>query len=212
MSALAFTLAATASLFVVVDPIGTLPFFVALTHDFDEHDRQTMVERAVSVLGGVLVAFAIFGRYLFAAFGFTLFSIEIAGGILLFFTAYDMFRGEMGQKLPPATREEAIQRRDELAVAPLGIPLLAGPGSIATVMVYVGNSGSDVLSLLGIFVAIAIVTVSAWLILRYGQGLFRHLGRVGITAITRILGLLLAALAVQFIVNGVLGIVQGLPH
>lgn len=212
MSALEFTLAATASLFVVVDPIGTLPFFVALTQGYDERDRRVMVDRAISVLGGVLVAFALFGRFLFAAFGFTLFAVEIAGGILLFFTAYEMFHGEMGQKLPPATREEAIRRRDELAVAPLGIPLLAGPGSIATVMVYVGNSGGAISDLLGIFLAVAVVAASSYFILRFGQGLFRYLGRVGITAITRILGLLLAALAVQFVINGILGVVGTIPH
>ncbi len=198
-------LAIIVTVFAIVDPIGTLPFFVALTTGFSAEDRTVILRRAVLVLGSVLALFALFGRFLFQAFGFTLAAFEIAGGILLFTVAYDMLRGEIARvKLTPQDRDEAIARRDELSVVPLGIPLLAGPGAISTVMIYEGNSGNAPISIAATFVAIAVTTVATYFILRYGQPIFRYLGRVGVMAMTRVLGLLLAAVGVQFVIIGIL--------
>ena len=197
-------LAIVPTVFAIVDPIGTLPVFVALTTGFSADDRNVILHRAVLVLAGVLTLFALVGRFLFLAFGFTLAAFEIAGGILLFMVAYDMLRGEITKvKLTPQDQAEAIARRDELSVVPLGIPLLAGPGAISTVMIYEGNSGGDPLAYLATFVAIAITAVATFFILRYGQAILRSLGRVGVMAMTRVLGLLLAAVGVQFVVDGI---------
>ncbi|MFZ0892114.1 MAG: MarC family protein [Thermoplasmata archaeon] len=206
MNVLAFYVAVSGSIFAIVDPIGTLPFFVTLTEDFSEADRRVILRRAVIVLGSILTVFALVGRFLFAGFGFTLAAFEIAGGILLFFVAYDMLmRGDISSaRLSATDREEALSRRDEISIVPLGIPLLAGPGAISTVMIYVGNAGSNPLLILGTFVAIAITTVATFFILRYGQRILAKIGRVGIMAMTRVLGLLLAAVAVQFVLNGLL--------
>ncbi len=204
MSELGFYAAVIVSLFAIVDPIGTLPFFVALTEGFSEADRHVILDRAIMVLGGLLTIFALVGRFLFAAFGFTLAAFEIAGGILLFVVAYDMLQGEIGRtRLSPEDREEAIARRDEISVMPLGIPLLAGPGAISTVMIYEGNAGNDVFLILATFIGIAVTTAAAYLILRFGQRILRALGRVGVMAMTRVFGLLLAAVAVQFVINGI---------
>lgn len=199
------------TLFAIVDPIGTLPFFVALTDGFTVADRNVVSRRAVLVLGGVLTLFALVGRFLFLAFGFTLGAFEIAGGILLFMVAYDMLRGEVSRaRLSPEDREEAIERRDELSVFPIGIPLLAGPGAISTVMIYEGSAGSnDPFAILATFVAIWVTSAATFLVLRYGQRILRSLGRVGVMAMTRVLGLILAAVGVQFVVNGVSAV---LPH
>jgi len=125
------------TVFALVDPIGALPFYVSLTDGFDQADRLIVVRRAVLVLGTILTVFAVVGRFLFAAFGLTLAAFEIAGGVLLFVVAYDMLHGEVTRtKLTTADRAEAEARRDEVAVVPLGIPLLAGPGAISTVMIY----------------------------------------------------------------------------
>jgi len=193
------------TVFAIVDPFGTLPFFVSLTQGFSEEDRNIILRRAVLVLGGVLTLFALFGRFLFDAFGFTLAAFEIAGGIILFMVAYDMLRGEITKvKLTAQDHDEAIARRDELSIVPLGIPLLAGPGAISTVMIYEGNAMNSPLSILATFIAIAVTTVAAFFILRYGQPILRSLGRVGVMAMTRILGLLLAAVGVQFVITGIL--------
>lgn len=198
-------LAIVVTVFAIVDPIGTLPFFVALTTGFSEEDRGVILRRATLVLGGVLALFALVGRFLFQAFGFTLAAFEIAGGILLFMVAYDMLRGEIARvKLTPQDREDAIQRRDELSVVPLGIPLLAGPGAISTVMIYEGNASNSPISIAATFVAIAVTTAATYVVLRYGQPILNSLGRVGVMAMTRVLGLLLAAVGVQFVITGIL--------
>jgi MarC family membrane protein len=194
------------TVFALVDPIGALPFFVSLTDGFDDADRGIVMRRAVIVLGSVLAVFALVGRFLFLAFGLTLAAFEIAGGILLFIVAFDMLHGEVTRtKLSNADREEAIARRDEISVVPLGIPLLAGPGAISTVMIYEGSAGDDPFVVLGVFVAIAITTAATFVILRFGPRIFRSLGRTGIMAMTRVLGLLLAAVGVQFVINGIYG-------
>jgi multiple antibiotic resistance protein len=195
------------TLFAIVDPIGTLPFFVALTGDFSDDDRRIMVVRSVTVLGVILAAFALVGRFLFQAFGFTLGAFEIAGGILLFMIAYDMLQGEIARtRLSHEDRADAIARRDELAIVPIGIPLLAGPGAISTVMIYEGESGNQPLSILATFDAIGVVTLAAYVTLRYGQRILRYFGRVGVMALTRVLGLVLAAVGVQFVIFGIIAV------
>ena len=128
MNDLAFLAAVMVSVFALVDPLGTLPFFVALTDGMNPADRKVVLERATIVVGVILSVFALFGRFLFAAFDFTLEAFEIAGGIILFLVAYDMLRGQVANtRLNAMDREEAIAHRDEISVVPLGIPLLAGP-------------------------------------------------------------------------------------
>lgn len=211
MTDLAFLIAVVASVLAIVDPVGALPFFVALTEGFAESDRQVILRRSVVVAGAVMMLFALVGRFLFAAFGFTLQAFEIAGGILLFSVAYDMLRGEISRaKVNPSDREEASARRDEIAVVPLGIPLLAGPGAISTVMIYEGNAGNDPLAILATFIAIAIAIGATFVVFTWGQRIIRALGRTGVMAVTRVLGLVLAAVAVQFILNALAVIVPSL--
>jgi multiple antibiotic resistance protein len=204
---IALFVAIVLSLFAIVDPLGALPFFVSLTEGFSPADRAVIVRRAVLVFGGVLTLFALLGRYLFAVFGLSLGAFEIAGGALLFVVAFDMFHGEVARvRLTAQDRDDAIARRDELSVVPLGIPLLAGPGSISVVMIYEGNAGNDPLIIVATFVAILIVAALAFVILRYGQGILRAMGRVGVMAMTRVLGLILAAVGVQFVIDGVVNV------
>lgn len=206
MTAILVYAAVFVTVFALVDPVGALPFFVALTEGFSEADRSIVIRRAVFVLGSILAVFALVGTFLFAAFGLTLAAFEIAGGILLFIVAYDMLHGEVTRtKLSTEDRAEAVARRDEIAVVPLGIPLLAGPGAISTVMIYEGNAGADLWMVATVFLAIVVTTVLTYVILRYGQLINRYLGKTGIMAMTRVLGLLLAAVGVQFVLNGIFG-------
>lgn len=208
MSDLSYYLVTGVTIFAVVDPIGTLPFFAAFTIGYGPADRRVVLERTVIVFTSILIVFALVGRFLFAAFGFTLAAFEIAGGILLFIVAYDMLRGEIGPtKLTAADRDEAIQRRDEVSVFPLAIPLLAGPGAISTVMIYAGGAGAGPVSTFAVFVAVVITGAATFVIFRFGQRILDSLGRVGVMALTRVLGLLLAAVAVQFVITGILATV-----
>jgi multiple antibiotic resistance protein len=206
VSDLYFYLAIVATLFAIVDPIGTLPFYVSLTQGFGASDRDVIVHRSCIVLGSVLAVFALVGRFLFMLFGFTLYAFEIAGGILLFYVAFDMLRGEITKlRLSDEDREDAISRRDEISVVPLGIPLLAGPGAISTVMIFEGSAPDTLLALIATFVAIGVTTIATFFILRYGPRILNSVGRVGIMAMTRVLGLVLAAVGVQFVISGILG-------
>jgi multiple antibiotic resistance protein len=210
MSDIAVYAAVVVSVFAIVDPIGTLPFFVALTDGLPEEDRQVVLRRSVFVLGAVLALFALLGRFLFAIFGFTLAAFEIAGGILLFLVAFDMLQGELTRtKFNPKDREEAAARRDEIAVVPLGIPLLAGPGAISTVMIYEGTASGDPWIVVATFVAILVTACATFVIFRLGHPILRRLGHTGVMAMTRVLGLILAALGVQFVLNG---IAAAFPH
>src|SRR5580700_2077521 len=205
-----FLIAVVVSVFAIVDPIGTLPFFVARTEGFPPADREVVLRRAVLVLGSVLTVFAVAGRFVFSAFGFTLGAFEIAGGILLFWVAFEMLNGELTRtRLGDADRADALSHRDEIAVVPLGVPLLAGPGAMSTVMIYEGSAGGNPISILATFVAIGVTTGATFVVLRYGQGILRALGRVGVMALTRVLGLLLAAVGVQFVLDGVVAVA---PH
>jgi len=198
------------SIFAIVDPVGALPFFVALTEGLPREDREVVLRRAVLVLGIVLALFALLGRFLFAVFGFTLGAFEIAGGILLFVVAFDMLQGEVTRtKFTSQDRDAAAARRDEIAVVPLGIPLLAGPGAISTVMIYEGSSGSDPWIIVATFVAILVTACATFVILRLGLPILSKLGRTCVMAMPRVLGLILAALGVQFVLNGISAV---LPH
>ena len=210
MTDFAIYAAVVLSIFAIVDPVGALPFFVALTEGLPEADREVVRRRAVIVLGTILTLFALLGRFLFAVFGFTLGAFEIAGGILLFFVAFDMLQGEVTRtKLNPQDEKAAAARRDEIAVVPLGIPLLAGPGAISTVMIYEGSASGDPWIIVATFIAILVTTAATFVILKLGQPILSKLGRTGVMAMTRVLGLILAALGVQFVLNGLAAV---LPH
>ena len=207
----AFIVEVMVSVFALVDPIGALPFFTALTEDFSPADRAFVGRRATLVAAGLLGLFALIGRFLFDAFGFTLGAFEIAGGILLFAVAFDMLRGSGTRtKLSEDDQADALQRRDEVAVVPIGIPLLAGPGAISTVMIYEGNAGGDLVSIAATFLAIGVTSILTFVVLRYGSGIMRRLGHVGVTALARVMGLLLAAVAVQFVLNGIAAVLPTL--
>lgn len=210
MTDLSLYAAVVVSVFAIVDPVGTLPFFVAFTDGLPEEERQGILRTSVTVLAVILTLFALLGRFLFAAFGFTLGAFEIAGGILLFLVAYDMLHGEVTRtKISPQDRAEAIERRQEVAVVPLGIPLLAGPGAISTVMIYEGSAAGDPWILVATYFAILVTAAATFVIFRFGHPILRRLGRTGVMAMTRVLGLILAALGVQFVLNGAALV---LPH
>jgi multiple antibiotic resistance protein len=207
---IAFAGAVIASVFALVDPIGTLPFYAALTHGYSEKDRGFVRDRAVMVAAAILVLFAIAGRFLFAAFGFTLEAFQIAGGIIVFIVGFEMIQGQVGaSRLSAQDEAEALAQREEISVVPLGIPLLAGPGAISTVMIYEGSAGSDPFAILATFIAIGVAAAATWVILRYGELILRRLGRVGVMAVARVMGLLLAAVGIQFVLDGVRALLPG---
>jgi len=203
-----FAITAFASIFAIVNPIGNIPFFVTVTEGYTAEERKLVIIKICVVMVAVLVAFGLFGNIIFAIYGITIPMFKIAGGLLLFSVAFAMMRGERSRaKITEDERQEAIQR-EEIGVVPLGIPLFAGPGAITTVMIYVSFAmdsaeGDVYFNLFSVFLAILVTTIISYFSLIYSERIFKRMGRSGAAALGRIFGLLLAAVAVGFVLNGV---------
>lgn len=204
-----FAITAFASIFAIVNPIGNVPFFVTVTEGYTKEERKRVIIKICVVVLAVLVAFGVFGNLIFAVYGITIPMFKIAGGLLLFSVAFAMMRGERSRaKISEDERREAMEK-EEIGVVPLGIPLFAGPGAITTVMIYVSYAmdsqpeGEVLMNLMSVFAAILLTVVISYFFLIYSQRIFDRMGRSGAAAFGRIMGLLLAAVAVGFIMNGI---------
>ncbi|HYR04666.1 MAG TPA: MarC family protein [Nitrososphaerales archaeon] len=184
-------------LFSVFDVIGTVPVFLALTQDLSEH-RAVIVRDSVVIATIILLVFALAGQLIFKALGITLDDFRIAGGIILFIIALDNLRGKISQ-----TRTIAA---GEIAAFPLATPLMAGPGAISTVMIY----ANPPYGLLEIFLVILLNSVITFLILERASWVQKALGNNGTQVFTRIVGLLIAAIGIAFIREGILGIIKSM--
>lgn len=197
-----FALGAFATIFTIIDPIGMIPLTLAATVALPAERRPKIVDQAVLVAASVMAVMGIIGRPLLNYLGVTLPAFMIAGGILLFLIAIDMlFARPTGAKRTPEEEREAALT-DNPAVFPLAIPMIAGPGTLATVMLLVNLARSDGMHLTIVAAACAAALLITWLFMR-GATRFQHvIGSTGIHVVTRLLGIILAALAVQFVLNG----------
>ena len=189
------------AIFAIVDPMGNIPIFYTLTHRFTKEERLRIAKRAVIAAIITLVVFGLIGQYIFMMFSITIPAFRIAGGLLLFRVAFNMLYGVTpGTKSTEKEKEETLEK-DMIGIVPMGIPLLAGPGAISTVMLY--NSQGNLLSSIIVFISIFATLLITYVLLRNVDRIFNRLGRVGSLAISRIMGLILAAIAIQFLINGV---------
>ena len=199
----AFAATAMASIFAIVDPLGVIPIFTVLTEDMTPAQKRDVISKSCLVATATLGVFAVFGQFIFAAFGFTIPAFEIAGGILLFGVAFDMLHGERPRtKMTESERQETLERED-VGIIPLGIPLLAGPGAITTVMIYMTHPTPDPVDKMFIFAGILVAVLTTFFLMHYAERIFRRIGRTGSKVLGRIMGLLLAAIAIQFVLNGI---------
>jgi multiple antibiotic resistance protein len=194
-----FLITAFATLFVVIDPPGLVPLFIALTQGMDADRRRSMATRGCLIAAALLLLFGLAGESILTFIGISMPAFRIAGGILLFLTALDML-------FERRTKRREDQKSDpdhDPSVFPLATPLIAGPGAIASVILLVGQSGpgwGGTAAVLALMLAMIAVT---WAFLLASPPLERMLGRTGTIVITRLLGMLLAALSVQFVIDGV---------
>lgn len=200
---MSFFLASVATIVSVVDPVGIAPLFLALTPNILPAERVKVMGRAVVVAGVVLAVFAAAGRPLLSSLGITVPAFSIAGGILLLLIAVDMlFARASRTRETPEEQREALSSTD-ISVFPLAIPILSGPGAIATVVLYMSQAGTDVLKVGAVLAAIAVSLIASYISMRLSTVVLRVLGETGIHVISRVMGIILAALAVQFVLNGV---------
>jgi len=187
------TLKSTIALFVVIDPIGTVPLFIALTEKMGKEERKAVSKTAIITSGVLLIVFAVAGTQILTIFGITIFSFMIAGGILLFIVAIELLTHgiwRFGSSGGSATGESGV--------VPLAFPLLAGPGAITSVIISFQTAG-----LIVTILSIAIVIGITYVILRSINPIYRLLGRRGSMIITRVFAVFIAAIAIQYIVEGV---------
>lgn len=199
-----FGLAAFVTLLVVVDPPGVVPIFVALTKDEQPARRRRILIRAVLIAFGVAVFFLIAGRGVLSYLGVSVHAFAISGGILLFATAMPMLFGQRGGMQAPEGKERGSMGED-ISVFPLAIPMLSGPGLIATILLLTSQVGGDPRRLAGVAIATALVFLVPFVSLYMGARLISMLGEGGVHIATRVMGIVLAALAVQYVLNGVTG-------
>jgi multiple antibiotic resistance protein len=197
----AFALATLTTLLLVVDAPAAVPLFLSMTAaDSSAHKRNTALRAAVAT-GAVLAAFAALGSALFRVLGISLGAFRVAGGILLFLLSVDMLRAERSrQRTTPEEEAEGVDRPD-VSIFPLAIPMLAGPGATSTVMVLVSRA-ERTWQYAVVFGAIAVTALATYWLLVGAVTVERRLGRTGMNVIQRVMGLVLAATAVQFVVEG----------
>jgi len=198
-----FALVTFASIFMLVNPFSKVPTLLALTSGRSMRRRRLVARRASWTCFLVLTTFALAGSLIFRLFGITLPAFKIAGGLILLQIGLDMIHGKTGSTSGPAPEDaaEAFAKSDP-SIIPLGIPMLAGPGTISTVMVLVGKADGWGQHIVVYLAVIATSLLSYW-VLASADRVSRVLGDTGIRILVRLMGLLLAALAVQFILNGV---------
>ncbi len=202
-------LPAFATFFVIIDPLGLAPVFVALTLRRSLAERRRIATNAVLLAAGVLLLFAFLGEAILKLFGITLPAFRIAGGLLLFMIAAEMlFEKRTQRRRQAATSAEPpgeYERVDDAWVFPLGIPLIAGPGAITSAILLMGQHKGDVLAQAAVIGTILLVLLITWLLFRIVSHAERFLSATAIGAISRLLGIILAALAVQFVLAGLKG-------
>lgn len=198
-----FGTAAVLSIIAIVDPPGVVAPFLVLSEGLSREQKRRVIANSCLVATVTLGVFALFGQWIFAVFNFTIPAFKIAGGMLLFVTAFQMTQGER----PSRTRITEKGRDDDVeavGVVPLGIPLLAGPGAITTVLIYMSRQTADPLDKTFVFAGILFAVMITFFLLRSADVIFRRMGKTGTIAFGRIMGLLLAAVGVQFVIDGVL--------
>jgi len=195
----AFLITGFVTLFVIIDPIGLTPLFVALTQGMTQKRRKSIALRAIVVAFFVLSLFTLFGEAVLGFVGISMPAFRIAGGLLLFLTALDMLFQRRSKRREDQAEEE--DHSDDPSVFPLGIPLIAGPGAIATMILLAGQQ-PGILGLATTLAVMVSVLVIAFFLFMTAGWLEKVLGKTGINVVTRLLGMLLSALAVQFVLDG----------
>jgi multiple antibiotic resistance protein len=196
---------------IVMDPVGIIPQFLSLTAGYDEKHRKKIVGKAVFIAGIVLLVFLLAGKLLLDFFGIMPGAFYISGGILFFLIAFEMIYSRPGNRSIPAEGREASDNPGGLvALFPLAIPLIAGPGLLTVIIMFITNGDNWLYSFCLLFPAIVIGLFVAFVTLRCSTLLLRILGSTGIFVMEKIMGLILSGFAVQFIYNGLaaLGLIR----
>lgn len=207
---LGFILIAFPAIFFVVDPFAAIPIFATITAHESLEKRRSLALRAAVATAATLTVFAIAGAFILRAFGISLGAFKIAGGLMIMLMALDMMRAQPSRTRSTAAEQAESIEKEDVAVVPLAIPVLAGPGAIATVSVLMTRGGWRLLPTLAIFLSIFVTSGITWLMLRATAAAERFISRTTLRVLERVMGLVLAAVSVEFIVGGVVDLLPRL--
>lgn len=197
-----FAMSAFVTLLLVVDPIGLVPAFLSATHGLSERDRTTIAIRSPLIAAAILVALALCGNWLLRQLGIGIAAFQIAGGLLLFGVSYGMIFGDRPHREARETDKALSEHVADIAVFPLATPLMAGPGAIATTLL-LSNAAAGMPRVIIVIAIILLVCLTCMLCFKLAALIARSLGRTGNAVLSRLLGILLAAYSVQFVLDGI---------
>jgi multiple antibiotic resistance protein len=203
---LGFAVTVFAGFLAISNPIASTPIFLSITEDETEEMRRAIARRAVMIAFIIVAVLCVTGKWLFALLGITLPALQLTGGAIAFIIGYRMLQGDTSNIQSPKT--SVVDGYDastnlDMAVSPLAVPILVGPGTIATALSYSGHGGiAEVTITISAFGALCVTTYSLFI---FGKPLVRYLGRTGIRALNRLMGLVLAVVGVQLLLNGIQG-------
>jgi multiple antibiotic resistance protein len=198
-----YAISALLTLFVVVDPVGLAPTFLAVTEDLPRAARRSVAVRASIIAGAILIGSALIGDWLLGTLAISLSAFRIAGGLLLFSIASEMLFGVRMRREGEAAEQAIEEHVRNIAAFPLAIPLLAGPGAITATVLLAGRTDHDPMRLAVLIAVVVLVAASCFVTFLFAERISRFLGMTGNIVLSRLLGVLLAALAVQYVVDGV---------
>ncbi len=199
------------ALLALVNPLGVLPMFISLTQGHTRKEKQHTIRAAAFTVIAVISICALLGEQIIKFFGISTASLQVAGGLLILLMSLSMLNAQMGGARTTAEEQDEAEHKSTLGVVPLGIPLLTGPGAISTVIVY-ADKARGVADYAVIIGCGAVLAALVWLTLQLAEPINRVMGRSGINIATRIMGLLVAAVAVEFIVEGLRTMLPALGH
>ena len=197
------------SIFAIVNPIGMLPVFISLTENFDSESRYKTNRMANIAVAIILIISLLFGNSFLAFFGISLNSFRIAGGLLVVIIGMTMINGKLGENKQTQGAANDISSKTNVALVPLAMPLLGGPGTITTVIVW-GTNYRSWGYIIGFIICILLFCFGCWLLFRSAPFIMRRLGQTGLNVVTRIMGLILMAVGVEIMVSGIRDAFPGL--
>ena len=198
---LQYLLLCLSTLFTVVNPLGITPIFAAMTERFSNVDQIRIARKGIITGSTVLIIFTLLGSFIFRFYGITVEAFQIMGGIIFFRSGLRMLDAQVGRSRTTQSERDEFKDSDELAISPIGVPLITGPGAITGVVILAGKGSSD-LSIIALLVSVIITMTLFYWILRAGNVLAKKIGITGMRVIERMMGLILMVIAVQFIING----------
>lgn len=199
MDNLTFLIQSIVAFFVIIDAIGNVPLFISLLEGFKEEDRRQIIKRAIMIAMLTLIVVSFTGNWIFYLLSIKMYSFKVAGGILLLIISIEML---FGKKSKTETSEDIEEKKHDITVTPLAIPLLTGPGALTTGIVLFDNAGGELKKIAALLASILLSFLLSYYILIKAPKVFRYLGKTGTKVVVRLMGLLLLSIAVQFILNG----------